>query len=216
MKKLLIATRNKSKLEHIKMMLQGLDIQIYYLDDLGITHNANEDGNSVYENAKQKAQEYYDIAQIPTFSIDSGLYFTNFAMDDPIQPKAHVRRVNNKELSDEEMIDYYSNLAKENGGFIEAYYEDVNYLIDENNKGYALFVNQKGNDFRTFMMIDKPSSKRNVGWPLDSLAYDFNLGKYRIDITKDDLSIEMLAEQNARKDKGIKRLREFIIENLGL
>ena len=89
-------------------------------------------------------------------------------------------------------------------------------MIDENNKGYALFVNQNGSDFKTFMMIDKPSSKRNIGWPLDSLAYDFDLGKYRIDITKDDFSLKMIAEQNVRKDKGIKRLREFIIENLGL
>lgn len=36
------------------------------------------------------------------------------------QPATHVRRVNGKELTDEEMIEYYTNLAKEYGGKLTA------------------------------------------------------------------------------------------------
>ena len=36
------------------------------------------------------------------------------------QPGTHVRRVNGKELSDEEMIEYYTGLVKEYGGKLTA------------------------------------------------------------------------------------------------
>lgn len=47
----------------------------------------------------------------PVFSCDSGLYFDN--VPDEIQPGVHVRTINGKYLSDEEMLAYYTGLGKE-------------------------------------------------------------------------------------------------------
>ena len=56
---------------------------------------------------------YYDAFQMPVFSCDSGLYFDN--VPDQVQPGVHVRNVNGKCLSDEEMLDYCGGLAKQYG-----------------------------------------------------------------------------------------------------
>mgnify|MGYP002225500190 CR=1 FL=1 len=62
---------------------------------------------------------YYEAFQIPVFSCDSGLYFDN--VPDEVQPGVHVRNVNGKCLSDDEMIDYYSGLVKAYGNLVARY-----------------------------------------------------------------------------------------------
>ena len=93
---------------------EQLDIELIGLNDLRaegkIIPEVIEDGNTPLENARLKAMAYYEAFQIPVFSCDSGLYFDN--VPDEVQPGVHVRNVNGKSLSDDEMIDYYSGLGK--------------------------------------------------------------------------------------------------------
>ena len=116
MKKLLYATGNKYKIESMKKRLEGMDIEIISPNELNINIKVNENGKTVTENAMIKAQACYKIAKIPTIAGDTALYIKDFEK----QPGTHVRRVNGKELNDDEMIKYYSNLVKEYGGKLTA------------------------------------------------------------------------------------------------
>ena len=94
--KLLYGTGNLAKLSVMKSLLQALEIELIGLNDLkgeGISIPAvSEDGNTPMENARKKAEAYYQAFQMPVFSCDSGLYFDN--VPDEIQPgeigRAHV------------------------------------------------------------------------------------------------------------------------------
>ncbi len=107
--KLLYGTTNLAKLEHMKEMLSGLNIEIIGLKDIGLYIDVEESGNQPLENAKIKALAYYRATGIPTFSCDSGLYIEG--IEDNKQPGVNVRRVNDKYMNDEEFIQYYSNLV---------------------------------------------------------------------------------------------------------
>ena len=76
MRKLLIATNNKGKLEELKNMLP--EYEILSLNDLGCNIKVIEDGNSFEENAKKKAKEIYDITKINCIADDSGLCIDYF------------------------------------------------------------------------------------------------------------------------------------------
>lgn len=108
MKKLLYATGNKYKIESMKKRLEGMDIEIISPKDIGIDIKINEDGKTVIENAKIKAQAYYKIAQIPTIAGDTALYIKEFEK----QPGLYVHRINGKELTMEETQNYYVEALK--------------------------------------------------------------------------------------------------------
>ena len=72
---------------------------------------------------------------MPVFSCDSGLYFDELKEEE--QPGIHVRRINGKELTDDEMIQYYSSLAKQNGGKITGRYRNAIYFIIDENHHYS-------------------------------------------------------------------------------
>ena len=70
---------------------------------------------------------FYDTFGLPVFSCDTGLYFRNVA--DKYQPGVQVRRINGHYMDDEEMIEYYANLAAMHGGEITAYYQNAICLV---------------------------------------------------------------------------------------
>jgi XTP/dITP diphosphohydrolase len=55
MKRLIIATKNKSKFKEIKKILKGIGIKIISLNDLDKEIKIKEDGKSFFENALKKA-----------------------------------------------------------------------------------------------------------------------------------------------------------------
>lgn len=73
---LLYGTSNSAKLQHMKEMLDGLNIKIHGLNDIGNpdVDQIFENGNNPLENAKIKAMAYYKVLKRPVFSCDSGLY----------------------------------------------------------------------------------------------------------------------------------------------
>ena len=87
----------------------------------------DETGNNPLENAIIKAKAYYNVLKMPVFSCDTGLYFKE--SEDSLLPGTHVRRVNGKELTDLQMIEYYSGLAKKHGGKLTASYKNAICLV---------------------------------------------------------------------------------------
>lgn len=185
--KLLYGTGNRAKLSVMRSRLKQLDIELIGLDDLraeGKTiPQVVEDGKSPLENARLKAIAYYEAFHIPVFSCDSGLYFDN--VPEAIQPGVHVRNVNGKCLTDDEMIDYYSGLVKIYGNLVARYRNAICFVQDDTHIYEAM---EPSMESEKFILTDKPHSiVRKKGFPLDSISLDIKTNKYYYDLPVDRL-----------------------------
>lgn len=179
---LLYGTGNPAKLAAMKRRLAALDIEIMGLEDLrargAVIPAVPEDGRTPLENARLKAAAYYKAFQMPVFSCDSGLYFEN--VPDEIQPGVHVRHVGGRCLSDEEMVDYYSGLARRYGNLVAVYKNAVCLILDEKHRYEAM---EPSMESAPFLLTDRPcGSIRKKGFPLDSLSLDPGTGRYFYDL----------------------------------
>lgn len=185
--KLLYGTGNQAKLSAMRSRLKQLDIELIGLDDLraeGKTiPQVVEDGKAPLENARLKATAYYEAFHIPVFSCDSGLYFDN--VSEAIQPGVHVRNVNGKCLTDDEMIDYYSGLVKIYGNLVARYRNAICFVQDDTHIYEAM---EPSMESEKFILTDRPHSiVRKKGFPLDSISLDIKTNKYYYDLPTDRL-----------------------------
>ncbi len=72
-RELVVATRNKEKLQEIKEILKGLKLKILSLDDFPDAPYINENGKTFFENAAKKAIKIAKFFQGLTLGEDSGL-----------------------------------------------------------------------------------------------------------------------------------------------
>lgn len=180
--KLLYGTGNPAKLEAMKIRLAKLDIELLGLQDLAaegkIIPKVPEDGNTPLENARQKAIAYYEAFRMPVFSCDSGLYFDD--VPDEVQPGVHVRNINGKYLSDDEMIAYYTGLVRKYGKLKARYKNAICFVRDEAHIYEAMEPSMAS---EPFLLTDQPhSTVRKEGFPLDSLSVDIATDQYYYDL----------------------------------
>lgn len=185
--RLLYGTGNPAKLSSMRQRLEPLDIELISLEDLraeGFTiPEVPENGDTPLDNARQKAAAYYKAFRIPVFSCDSGLYFDD--VPDEIQPGVHVRTVNGKCLSDGQMIEYYSGLARQYGNLTARYKNAICFVMDENHIYEAMTPAMES---EPFILTDTPHSAiRKKGFPLDSLSIDIQTNKYYYDLSAEKL-----------------------------
>ena len=175
MRKLLFATGNPAKLTAMRRRLGELDLEILGLGDMDRkAPPVPEDGNTPLENARQKALAYYDFFQVPLFSCDSGLYFQG--LPDELQPGVHVRTVGGKCLTDQQMLEYYSGLARKYGD-LRARYRHAVCLVADGGKVYEAMDDSMASE--VFLISSVPCAKvRQEGFPLDSLSKSLRTGKY--------------------------------------
>lgn len=175
MKKIVYATKNPAKVAYMKKVLQPLKLEIQGLDTLE-TPNIEENGINPLENARYKAMQYYKILKKPLFSCDSGLYIQN--LPDKLQPGLHVRRPYGKYLNDEEMIQWYSRLARQYGNlkafYINAicYIEDLQHIYESDDISLWSLP---------FLIVDTPHHKIDPGFPLDRLTKNIETNTYIYD-----------------------------------
>lgn len=205
--KVLLGTTNPSKVKRFSDLLKGYDIEFITLMDIEVTEEPEETGTTPEENAIMKAEfygQYFDIV----ICNDSGLYFEELDFEDLRQPGLNIRTpMNMDRLSDEEMIDYYSKLIAELGGKVTAYYLDG--IAVYNHGVISSFMdNVAAQKTGAFYMIDKASSKRFEGWPIDSLSINKETGKYFIDGSIDE------SKENIIKDQYEKSVVDFLIKSL--
>ena len=183
--KILYGTTNKGKLQAMEKLVKPLNIELIDLNDLNCElPSINENERTPLENAEIKARAYYEAFHMPVFSCDSGLYFDELEEDE--QPGIHVRRVNGKELNDDEMIEHYASLARQHGGKITGRYRNAIYFILDENHHYSSMDMSIATE--PFILGTKPHSKRVEGFPLDSLSIDIKTGKYYYDLEVKDVS----------------------------
>ena len=110
--------------------------------------------------------------------MDDNLYIDDIPEDK--QPGMYVRRVNGKRLNDDEMIEYYSNLAHE--------YGKDGKLTCRWVYGIAVIKNGKESTYtwnkEDFYIVDRPSSKINPGYPLNTISVNKKLNKYFTDYNR--------------------------------
>lgn len=198
--KVLFATTNPAKIKKYYDGLLKQGIELITIKDIDINIKVDENGNTAIENACIKAKTYYDLTGIPTIGMDNNLFIDD--LPEEKQPGTYVRRVNGKELSDEEMIEYYTNLVKQQGGKVSAKWVYGMAIYSKN--GVKTYTWNK----EDFYLLDTPSKNRNPGYPLDSIALIPKYNKYLV-----DLSVDEKKENNISSSKD-DRVIEFIVNSL--
>lgn len=200
--KLLYGTTNKAKIKVMEKAVRGLGIELFSLNDLNSElPMINENGRTPLENAEIKAQAYYEKFHMPVFSCDSGLYFDG--LEDEGQPGLYIRRVNGKELTDEEMIDYYASLAKKYGGELIGRYRNAIHLILDEKTIYSSMDMSIATE--PFILTAIPHTKRVEGFPLDSLSKDIKTGEYYYDLEEREVSTNV--------EEGLRCFFEQMLDN---
>lgn len=180
MKQILFATGNVSKAKRFSKGLLENGIEVLSLKDIDIDLDVEENGKNAIENALIKARAFYKASGMTTFAMDDNLYIDN--IPDELQPGMFVRRINGKRLNDDEMIEHYSNLAKE--------YGDNGRLTARWIYGLAVIKDGKESTYtwskEDFYIVDKPCDIINKDYPLNSISINKKLNKYFTDLTDED------------------------------
>lgn len=199
--KVLFATTNPAKVGKYKELLEEKGIELITLKDLNLNLHVEECGKNCMENALIKAKTYYEATGIISIGMDNSLFIEELPEDK--QPGTHVRRVNGKELTDEEMIEYYTNLVKEYGGKLTAKW--VYGMVVYGNNEVKEYTWSKSH----FYFINNASPKRNPGYPLDSIAIIPEFNKYLVELTEEE------KKSNKREDgKKDELVVEFIANSV--
>ena len=197
--KVLFATTNPAKVKKYREELKKREIELLTINDLEINLNVEETGKNALENAYIKAKAYYDETHITTIGMDNNLFIEELSEEE--QPGTHVRRINGKTLTDDEMIEYYTNLVRTHGGKLTAKW--VYGMVIYNGKEKKEYTWYKDH----FYFIDKPCQKRNPGYPLDSISIIPELNKYFLDLTEE--------EKKQKKDNNSdNEVINFLINNI--
>lgn len=73
MKKIIFATTNKNKIREVNMMMEGFDVKLVPMSELGIDVDIEETGTTFEENAIIKAKAICDLTGEIALADDSGL-----------------------------------------------------------------------------------------------------------------------------------------------
>jgi len=73
MKRLIIASKNKKKVEEIVDILNDFPFEVVSMEQAGINNDIEETGKTFEENAKLKAVEIFKASGEPAFADDSGI-----------------------------------------------------------------------------------------------------------------------------------------------
>lgn len=197
--KVLFATTNLAKVKKYKKALEEKGIELITINDLGFKLNIDENGKNAIENAYIKAKTYYDATKMTTIGMDNCLFIEE--LPEEKQPGTHVRRINGKELTDEEMIVYYTNLVKEYGGRLTAKW--VYGMVIYNGEEKKEYTWTKSD----FYLVDKPCNKRNPGYPLDSISVMPENNQYWLELTEEE-------KRKSTEKNDNDGVIEFIVNNI--
>jgi len=199
--KVLFATTNPAKVQRYTAGLEEAGIEVLTIKDLGYEIPVDECGKNAIENALIKAKAYHDKTKMICIGMDNNLFIED--LPEEKQPGTHVRRINGKTLSDDEMIEYYTNLVKENGGKLTAKWVYGMVVYDgKEAKSYSWSKEH-------FYFIDTPCKMRNPGYPLDSITIIPEYNRYLVELTEEE------RKNRTHNEKDIE-VGKFLIEAIGI
>lgn len=205
---ILYGTTNKAKVAAMERATRPLGITLISLGDLKAMGyslpEVEENGATPLENSKIKAEAYFSAFHMPVFSCDSGLYFEE--LSDEEQPGLFVRRIGERELTDEEMLAHYGALAARHGGTLTGrYWNAVHFILDEKTSYSSM---DPSLSTEPFLLVPDPHPKRVEGFPLDSLSKDIATGEYYYDLETKDVSTSAVEEGYKRFFSRVLGLKE--------
>ena len=180
MKEILFATGNASKLARFSEKLREKGILLKSLKDVNININIEENGKTAIENAEIKARAYYEATKMTTMAIDDTMYIEGIPEDK--QPGVYVRRVNGKRLTDEEMIEHYTNLVKTYGKDGKLNTKWISGLVIIKDGSIVTYTDVTSE----YYLVDTPVKDMREGYPLSSILVNKRTNKYDIYLTDED------------------------------
>lgn len=180
--KVVFATGNQSKVKRFRDGLLEKGIDLLSLKDIDLDLDVLENGSTSIENALIKARACFEKTHMPSIGMDDTLYMEGVLED--LQPGLFVRRVGGKSLTDEEMIEHYSNLVKKYGvdGKINCKWIYGMAVINEDGEE-ATYTWEKDN----FYMVSERSLDMNPGYPLNSISKYKKIDKYFTEVDEENL-----------------------------
>ena len=183
MKEILFATGNISKVARFSEKLREKGILVKSLKDVNININIEENGKTAIENAEIKARAYYEATKMTTMAIDDTMYIEGIPEDK--QPGVYVRRVNGKRLTDEEMIEHYTNLVKTYGKDGKLNTKWISGLVIIKDGSIFTYTDVTSE----YYLVDTPVKDMREGYPLSSILVNKRTNKYDIYLTDEDKKI---------------------------
>ena len=203
--KVLFATSNKAKVVRMRKLIKDLDIELLSLEDIGLNFpEPEETGANGEENARIKAAYYFEKidGKFPVLSQDDTMHLLGVADSD--NPGKDIKQpVIDKygSATDENIIIYYTDLAKKYGGKIKS----------EFRYGHALATKRElfsGNSILAASIVSKPDQNIAPGYPISRITI-MPLGE------KDKYWSEMTDEERVSQDQdlaqSIKKLFKHIL-----
>ena len=176
--RLLIATRNQSRLLRYRRILAGLPFELVSLDDIGSALAVDEIGCTPEDNARQKAVAHCCGSGLPTVAVDAALFVDCLAPDH--QPGVLVRRVDGKRLTDSELLQWYRDRLAPCGGTSPASWHSA----------VAVAISPQLVRVRKLLFpieLRLPGcTEQDPGEPLNSLNYIAEAGRYLAQLTTEE------------------------------
>ncbi len=179
MKKLIMGTTNPAKINQLYDCLIPFGINVVGVEDKSLLPYVEEDGKTVEENARKKALAYARALGQRVISMDNALYIDG--LSDEQQPGIHVRRINGKDVNDdEELLNHFQKLISSLGDNVSGYWRFGICIADPNGKLWETVIKSP----RLFTSVR--SNSVVPGYPLESNQIEPETGKYISEMTKDE------------------------------
>jgi inosine/xanthosine triphosphate pyrophosphatase family protein len=181
MKQIIFGTTNQAKIIQAQAALDPLGIEVVGLSGFDNLPKVVEDGKTAQENARKKAVAYCKAIGQPVLSMDNALYVGG--LSDEEQPGIHTGRISGftERPSDEELINYYSDLFQKCGGETTGHWEFAFCLAFPNGVTQQITAVTPLRKFTSNVC-----QERIKGYPLESMQIDLETNKYVAQMSKDE------------------------------
>jgi len=97
-KKIIFASKNEGKVREVRHILNGINVEILSLNDMGFKDEIPETEDTFEANARIKAETIYNILKLPTIADDSGIVAVQLGNE----PGVYSARYAGENATDEE------------------------------------------------------------------------------------------------------------------
>lgn len=133
---ILLATNNLHKITEVKSILNNISgLKVLSLSDYGLKSDTDETGNTLEENALQKARAVYKLLEIPSLADDTGLFVEALQGEPGVHSARYAGKNASYEINNLKLLDKMKNIPDNKRN---AYFETV-LCFYKSEKDYDFF-----------------------------------------------------------------------------
>lgn len=199
-----LATNNGGKVERFKKLLKLIDedIKVFTSADLNIeVKDVIENGKTLEDNARLKANAYFGKVDMPILANDTGFYVEGDGFVDAPKRTALVGADENtlsKEEISKKLLSFWKGVANRHGGKVDAAWVEAFVVIYPNGEM------KEASSRREIVLTDQEFGVPHLDMPVRALYYSKITNKPAIQHTEEEEILEM------------KPVTDALIEVLGL